>query len=145
MEIKTNKMYIYTVNDSNPLTGKVPHGFLHPPSCLKPFLLYLTETCITASDKLIKRKCRRQTIWKSTKAEKDNQPFPSIPRLFHIGVQMKYLIRNSMSKGETRLRCFLIQLAWYLCSHACPFVLLQWQKAKATLTPSWAAQLPSAV
>lgn len=49
---------------------------------------------------------------------------------------MKNLIRNSMNKGETWLRCFLTQLAWYLSSQDCPFVLLQWQKPKPVSCPA---------
>lgn len=41
-----------------------------------------------------------------------------------------------MSKAETGLGCFLIPLAWYLSSQACPFVLAQWGKPRPAPHPA---------
>lgn len=52
-----------------------------------------------------------------------------------------------MSKRETRLRCFLVQLAWSLRSHTCPFVLFQCQSQSQPytqlrcLTPEYSRRL----
>jgi len=51
--------------------------------------------CITASDEVDQEEIQEKNCMDETKAENDIQSPPTIPRVFHTGVQMKYLIGNS--------------------------------------------------